>query len=154
MDKPFVIRSAKPEDISFIYSSWLKSYKHGSSIGKSVRTSIFFNNYREIVDVLLERSNILVACLPDSPDVILGYIVYESIESMHILHYAFVKESFRYLNICNFLVAEAKLPDGTNYTHHTFFLDKLNSKHLNQFVFNPFHLYERLWSAVTIGKEV
>lgn len=145
---PYQIRSAQPSDISFIYSSWLKSYKHGSELGKSTRTGVFFNSYREVLDAILQRSQTFVACLIDEPEVILGYLVHEpladepfTVDPIHILHYAFIKESFRRLGIGQMLLEHAKInPKLTYYTHKTILLDKFDGA-FSQMTYNPFLLY-------------
>jgi hypothetical protein len=54
-----------------------------------------------------------VACLPDAPDVILGYLVREG----HIVHWAYVKKPFRRLGILRALAAG--VPPDFLYTHRT-----------------------------------
>lgn len=136
------IRKAQPTDIPFIYSSWLKSFRHNSLLGKSsIRTSVFYENYREILDFLLAKSNILVACLSDEPEVILGYLVYEP----EIVHYSFVKEPFRHLGIATNLLAKADLPSfkPVCYSHLTSGLSRTISEKYPNFIYNPFVLYQR-----------
>jgi hypothetical protein len=132
----FKYREADAKDIPFIYSTWLDSYRYDSDIGKSCRNIIFFNNYRFIIDELLENSKTLVACIPDDPEVIFGFMTVEG----KYLHYAYTKHSFQRLGIANDLY---KLHDSpTYYTHKTnnrVFQDFVNKREM---IFDPFKLYK------------
>lgn len=138
----FTIREALPEDIPFIYSSWLKSYKHDSFIGKSTRSIIFFPHYREIIDLLLSKAKVLIACKEDEPNVVYGYIVYD--DQFEILHYVYVKDSFRRFGIMKSLLysASISIDIGIIYTHETFLFKKLIETY-NKSIYNPFLLYRR-----------
>ena len=137
------IRSAIPRDIPFIYETWLKSYKHDSAIGRCTRSGIFFENYRKVVDKILQDSNTDVACLPDDGDVILGYLVSED----NTLHYAFVKEAFRNIGISKSLLMRRTI-DGiplvpqNNFTitHKTFYMEQIVDKY--KLEFNPYVLFK------------
>ena len=140
----YIIRKALPEDISFIYSSWLKSFRYGATANKLVRTDIFFTNYREVLDSILARSLTLVACLPDSPEVILGYMVYEE----DIIHYCFIKHSFRRLGIASRLLEQTGLKDSEfKVTHRTNELSKILDSLILvkglKLEYNPFLLYNK-----------
>ncbi len=140
----YIIRKALPEDISFIYSSWLKSFRYGSTANKLIRTNVFFTNYREVLDSILAKSLTLVACLPDSPEVILGYMVYEE----DILHYCFIKHSFRRLGIASSLLEQTGLKDSeVQVTHMTNelsgFFDTLILVKGLKLEYNPFLLYDK-----------
>lgn len=126
------VRPATPEDIPFIYSSWLKSFKHDSQLGKSMRSSVFFENYREIIDSILSRSEVMIACLAEDPFVILGYLVF----SDRVVHYAFVKEVFRGKGILTTLTNN--IPTFLSYTHKTF---SLQEHKLTSMQYNPLLLY-------------
>lgn len=136
----FKIRSAQGSDLPFIFDTFLKSYKMSSPIGKSIRNGIFFDNYRLIVDDILDSADTYVACHSDEPTVIFGYLIAEG----NILHYCFVKEAFRHLGVAKALYNEAmKKADPTlgflYTTHKTFHLDKIDSFRVP---YNPFRLYQ------------
>ena len=139
---PWLIREAEARDLNFIYASWLNSYRHGSPLGKSVRNTIFFQSYPSIIDHLLEKPEVktLIAYFSDSPEVILSYMVYEP----HILHYIYTKEAYMRNGVAKSLLEKAFEPIQNqyyDYTHRTDlgarFIDELD-----QFRFNPFHLYQ------------
>ncbi len=144
MSQQWSIRPPTPDDLAFIYSSWLKSYKHDSLLGKSVRTTVYFENYREVLDRLLATSSVLVACISDEPSVILGYLVHED----SIAHYCFVKESFRRMGIGASLLEYAHLTKKlVQFTHATgklfSMLDMLVLCRGYNIEYNPFLLYNK-----------
>lgn len=132
------IRPARPEDIPFIYSSWLKSYKHGSNFGKSTRSTIFFENYREIIDEILISANIVVACLPEDANVILGYLVHDG----SVFHYCFIKQTFRRMGLASMLKSAVCATDPVVYTHETNILKEIDTNKRNM-EYNPFLLYKK-----------
>lgn len=135
----WLFRSATPNDIPFIYSSWLKSYKHDSLFGKSIRSSTFFNNYKEVLDNLLSNSDILICYFPEDKNVILGYMVYSS----NILHYSFVKQAFRRYGIARSMYNHLFKDDlKIIYTHFTQYLNSFIDKFTN-FEYNPMILYKK-----------
>lgn len=89
----YEIRLANGNDLPFIYATWLESYRYDSNFGKSHRNNIFFQDYRKVVDLLLQISNVFVAASKDDPDIIYGYIAAQNVGPT--LHYIFVKGPFR-----------------------------------------------------------
>lgn len=105
-------------------------------IGKSVTNTVFFNEYRQILDRVLEDSTTNVACLKDDPSVILGYITFEP---GNIIHYCFIKEAFRGFKIAKSLVLSAVTDVKAKFTitHMTKNIESLDK------IYNPFILYRR-----------
>lgn len=142
-DHPWVIREAKAEDLNFIYATWLNHYRYYSSLGKSCRNSVFFAEYPKVIDELLERpsTKVLVACFPETKDVVLSYMVFEPL----ILHYVFTKEIYRKHGIARTLFNQAfPYANTIQFTHRTLESEPLLQKYGNQLVFNPFHLYQQM----------
>lgn len=144
MNSPmWTIRQAMPSDIPFIYSSWLKSFKNNSDLGKEMRSSVFFTNYKLIIDRLLQQSEILVACMSEDPSVIYGYFVYETffLDDAFMAHYCFIKEDFRKFGIASDLLKHSHLNQKRfEYSHKTDMLSKLN---LDNHTYNPLALYKK-----------
>ena len=128
------IRGAIPSDINFIYATWLRSYRYGSTTGRSVQNTIFFPEYNKVIDNLLSKSTVLVACLDTDNEVIFGYLVYEA----NTIHYCFIKESFRGLGIMNKLITSLIFK---YHTHETYLGEGLIKKY--HLIYNPFLLYQR-----------
>lgn len=139
-DVPWTIRPANGQDVSFIYATWLNSYRSDSQIGLSCRTTIFYSAYNRILDHILDSDNsqTLVACLPDDPNVILGYLVFERDR----IHYVFVKEVFRKTGIARSLIQAANLPQTIFITHRTRSAEPIISSHA-KLIYNPFLLFNQ-----------
>ena len=136
----YKIRSAQGSDLAFIFDTFLKSYKMSSPVGRACRNGIFFDNYRLVLDDILENAKTYVACLPDEPTVIFGYLIADKAT----IHYVFVKEAFRNLGIDKALYNEALIEADPMFgflytTHKTNYSDKIESFKVP---YNPFRLYE------------
>lgn len=122
------LRMMRPEDKPFIYSTWLLGLYHGNSWFNSIEKKVFFDNYKHIVTKYLELGTVVLACLPDDEDVVLGYCCYHN----NALDWIFVKKSWRKLGIGRQLY-----PNNVEIcTHLTEIGKSLNSK--TKLRFNPF----------------
>ena len=89
--------------------------------------NIFFQKYKLIIQLLLERADVKVACLEEDPDVALGYCVSRG----HCLDWIFVKKAWRRLGIAKALVS----PDINRCSHLTKLGRTLKPK---EWIFDPF----------------
>lgn len=109
---PLTIRHANDQDIPFIFSSWLKSFRDAGLMVRSVPNTIYFTNHHKILQRLIKRSTVYVACDPKDSSQIYGYIVAEYIDGTFVLHFIYVKQSFRKLGVGRALFNNFK-HDGT-----------------------------------------
>lgn len=141
----FLIRSFMPEDKNFIYSTWLRGLYFGNDYFGAIPSQVFFSKYSSIVEkvLALNKCEVYVACLPDAKDVILGYaILYPGI-----LHWIFVKDSWRKLGIAKALVPK----DTHSCTHLTMVGTFLKNKY--KLIFNPFLLGETDYESEDSSRE-
>lgn len=97
---PVTYRDPNPTDEGFLYHSWLKSFRQGSSWASSIPAQIYFNNHKVIVSKLLREAGIVIAANPENPTQIFGYGVYSPTSgNVTVLHYLYVKHPFRRLGI-------------------------------------------------------
>lgn len=139
------IRIACGEDLNFLYSTWLNSYRCDSLIGRSTKKSIFFDEYKRVLDSILSatKTETLIACLPQDEKVILGYLVFEE----GILHYVFTKQDFRRMGIARSLFSVA-FGDGVSLPSHTH-LTRTGREILKSqsgLTYNPFLLFSRVFT--------
>ena len=138
----YEIRQAIPSDIPFIYATWLNSQKHDSIVGLSTTKTIFYEQYRQVIDYILAKTDtkVYVASMPNDPDTIFGYMVCEP----DTLHYVFVKETFWNLGIARHLFETAFGSEGAGVqcTHKTKSVEGLFQSRTN-LIFNPFQLYNK-----------
>ncbi len=123
----FKLREARPDDVAFIYSTWLRGLYYGNELFNEIPKRTFFDNYKGIVTGYLTKASVLVACLPDDEDVVLGYSVSRGV----ILDWVFVKKSWRKMGIARSLVSK----ELTVCSHLTGIGKSLKPKDM---VFNPF----------------
>lgn len=102
-----IYRSPKPEDIDFIYNSWLKSYR--KSEGKMTST-IYFNKFNNIIQKIFEKALVVIVCDDEDPDLIYGYAVYENVDPV-VLHYIYVKLTYRQTGIGTDLIEKIRKND-------------------------------------------
>lgn len=143
---PCAIRHATKEDVSFIYNSWLRSFKDSSPWAKLIPNQVFFDNHKKVVSKLLRDSFVFVACNPDMADQIFGYIVCQpTVGKVAVVHYVYIKQPYRRLGIGAALfdrMLHACEHDRTFpvvATHATYALEVLNTKRI-QIVYNPYVL--------------
>lgn len=126
------IRPFDKDDTAFVFQSWLKDYRRNSPFAKHIRSSDFFLYHHKILERIFERetSQTLIACDPETPKVIWGHITIERIPGLDLIHYIYVKDSFRGYGIGK------KLFDSTNinankiiYTHETYWLKNIIEKY-------------------------
>lgn len=102
-------RVATNADLPFIWNSWLKSYRDNNGQAKAVGSETYFAEHRKLIGELTARSAILIACAPDFPDQIYGYVVFEAFNGPAlVLHYVYVKRTYRRFGIASALVAKAR----------------------------------------------
>jgi hypothetical protein len=101
----WTIRASIPEDVHFLYSTWLNDV-WSKQRGAGLRKTLFFKEYPKVLDRLLARDDVRVSIATplDEPIVILGYIVFDQ----QAIYYSFVKSLFRKCGIGTSLYNHAK----------------------------------------------
>ncbi len=138
--KAFDIRPATGKDISFIYDTWLKSFRCDSPLGRSSKKSVYFDEYKLVIDFILSQSETIVAHSTTDTNLILAYLVF----APGTIHYAFCKEAFRKLGITKalFLEAFSEGQEPIQVTHRTGESSEIFRNH--QFlIHNPFKLFKQ-----------
>lgn len=129
----YEIRDAVPEDKSFIMATWLKGLYYGDSWFSSIPKSIFMNNYKLILEAILAKHLVKVACLKEDSNVIIGYSILSN--DYTTIHWVFVKQAFRNKGVGRSLVPQYP----TNVSHLTTLGKSLLAK-IPNCVFNPWAL--------------
>lgn len=116
----FAVRPARRSDAAFVASSWLRSYRDAPAVVAVPSRTYFYWQHR-VVEALLARSAVLVACSPDDPDTIVGWACAEAMEGALVLHYVYVKHDFRRYGVARALVRalqEAEPGSGQLFATH------------------------------------
>jgi hypothetical protein len=115
-------------DEGLVFESWLRGLYFGNDWFHAMKFHRFNTNYHKIIEYILTRSVVNIACLREDPDVTLGYSVVDE----DILHWVFIKSSWR-----RFGIARKLIPVGINtVTHLTRLGKQLKPRHWE---FNPFY---------------
>lgn len=96
-------RPATAEDEAFIYATWLRAQYYGTPFYRAMKASSFYQFYTPFVKIVLSSPDtvVQVACLADSPETILGYVVYSH---QDVLHGVYVKMAWRRQGIAKTLL--------------------------------------------------
>lgn len=138
----FELRGFETEDLNFIYSSWLKSHRD-SQFAKNVPSDLYYHYQKDLIDRILERSQVLVAVNPDLPSQIFGWSVGEQRGNIHILHYVYVKYPYRKLGIAKALAGPFVHANGGRPTLCTSRTWKgRQSPFEGRLIYNPYLLME------------
>ena len=107
------MRLVKPEDHSYIYKTWLTSYRN-SDAARNLSNQVYFNTENKVIESCLNNENTCIYYDPEDQDHILGYVSFtrifqdapmtfkltkdaEPMNAKHAvyLHYLFIREAFR-----------------------------------------------------------
>jgi GNAT superfamily N-acetyltransferase len=96
------LRPGTLEDQSFIFATWLQGLRHSNDTYKLMEADAFFRQYHKVIERILTapETTVLVACLKEAPDVIVGY----SVSSGDTLHWTHVKKAWRGIGIAKSLL--------------------------------------------------
>lgn len=97
-----VFRPHVHSDHPFIYASWRNGMFYGSELKLKEPRSTFRDLTHKIRHIL-KSATVLVACLEDSPETIIGYSIVEGT----ILHWVYVKEDYRNQRIATLLIPKS-----------------------------------------------
>lgn len=114
------IRKAIEEDVPFIFKSWLKSCR-GMPLAKDLNNTIYYAEHHKVVERLLKSCDVYIACDDADPSDIYGFMCAEYISNVFVLHFAYVKHTYRNLGI-GMMLLNAFKPDvslASIYTHQT-----------------------------------
>lgn len=110
-------RPARGDDVSFIFDSWLRSWRKSPWAG-TIRNDMYFPTQRATIEGLVARgAQFEVACLTADQDKILGWICHEQSGPDAVVHYIYVKDPYLSLGIAEQLVARIPGNKPGFYTH-------------------------------------
>lgn len=117
---PIRLRTANPEDVSFIFNSWLKSYRT-SEMCKPMTNEVYFAEQHRLIENLVTSCKVIIACNEQDPKHLYGWICAGDTDGIFTLHYIYIKQAFRKMGLAKMLL-EICGHDGSTmgiYTHHT-----------------------------------
>lgn len=136
----FDLRDARESDKNFILATFMRGVYYGDSksdlIGPKffslVPKKIFMEKYKPYAEALIANRVVKIACLPDAPEIILGYSIMS--KDFQVIDWVFVKSAWR-----NKGIARALIPQfPTSVSHITRVGLTLLKKFKIEVIFNPF----------------
>ena len=96
------VRDFVEEDRNFIEATWLKGLRYGNDWFELIESGAYYKNYPLSIQKLMNLvlTEVKVACLKDSPDVVLAYSVYTGTR----LHWVYCRKKWRNIGIARSLV--------------------------------------------------
>lgn len=137
---PIQFRGGTASDEGFIFSTWLKSYRHNGSVPRGMTDATYYATYHRLLENILRRpsAHILFACDPEEPLVVYGYVVWDVTTTGPIVQWAYVKRAFRSLGVFRSLVDAAGIDLGKcTFTHLTPDAERIQRKFPGA-VYNPY----------------
>jgi len=127
---PINIRPATQEDVGFIFNAWLKSYRN-SNFARQLSNTIYFAEHHKVIERLLRNYTTVIACNPEDPEQIYGFINAGFTDNIFTLNYVYIKHPFRKMGIAKelFNVFEHSMEYASIYTHKTRVAEKLEEKY-------------------------
>lgn len=135
---PVTIREAYPSEVNFIYNSWIKS-GYRSRVYEMIAKEIYTNAQHDVITHVLGRATVLVAQELDKPENIYAYLIYQWVDGVFVVHFAYTKQVFRRLGMLSSLLKAAGFDRSNSigfYTHSTKSAYDLEGK-LN-LIYNPY----------------
>lgn len=110
LNDSLLIRPAQESDLNLILSSWLKEYRY-APFTKGIESKLYYKHHKELILSLLASSQCQVICQREDLNAVLGYMVfsYDTLNNL-IIHYLYIKNTFRKLGFGRTLVQNAILP--------------------------------------------
>ena len=105
MNLPISYRPMNPKDNGFLYSTWLKSYRQ-MPYAQNMSNDTFFYHHKQVVEKILAKPEtvITIICEDTDPNHIYGYSVVEKYGDASIIHYVYIKHSYRKLGLAGSLL--------------------------------------------------
>lgn len=124
-----VVRQANKDDLPFIYSTWLRSYRYNSQFARKLTNKVYYEWHHKAIERILARgATCLVVCDESDTSVVFGYLVWELAGPYSIVHFAYVKKAFRNLGLMNQLL-KASNAKFNIFSHYTEFCDEYLKRH-------------------------
>ena len=135
----FKTRQMASTDLNFILSSWPKSYRTTID-NRRIVNGIYYPNMSNIVANILKKAqkSIIYNPEPGKDDHIFGYVVYDYVDGLLVLHYIYVKHMYRRLGIMSEMIKKLKKNDvlPVMCTFATDIFDIVKDDH--NLMYNPF----------------
>lgn len=137
---PIRFRNPKASDRALILNAWLKSYRKAFA-AEGISNTIYYAEHHEVARSILERGCVVVACDDTNPDVIIGFIAAEVVDEALVIHYLYVKNSFRGFGIGKLLYETVRAQENPEIVYCTHMTDQVaKPAKRREVIYNPYLL--------------
>lgn len=98
-----VIDTMKPHDEAWVYRSWLDSYRHSPTV-RGIPKDRYYRKTHDRLELLLERSTVLIARPVGWPEGITGWLCVEYASNATAVHFAHTKLPYQRMGVCTRLL--------------------------------------------------
>ena len=136
-----IVREGVQEDLPLVYNSWLKQYRE-SPFTVGVSNGVYYEQHRKLIDALVSRAELKIACDPSDPTKIYSWACGELYE-VPVIHFVYTKKQYRDCGLAKLLLASLGCTEE-NHIITTHFVKYKNSRQLNKdrkIVYNPYLIY-------------
>lgn len=138
MAAPIVLRPLQlkePSEYNYVLKSWLSALRQNIAHFRHMDDEVF-SVHRGAVISAIDRGSTLLACNPDNPNHIYGFVVFER----DVVHYIYVASLWRGNGIARALLARATGGSPFSYTHLG---QRMNGRAMAKMKakYNPYALY-------------
>lgn len=102
---PFILRETTSNDTNFIFNSFLRSF-HAAYPNKYVPDALFYKPQSRIITYLLDTADCLIACYPEAPEQIIGWILSQPRSEATVIHYLYIKNQYRKQGIAKDILSQ------------------------------------------------
>lgn len=115
-----IYRPYLDSDVNFIRSSWANSYYKGVTNHKAVSPEDFHSFHRKLIDRFFSRpsATVIVVHLENEPNIIMGWIAVEIISTHLVIHYIYIKNSFKQEGLIDELIKRVNSKQKPVLTTH------------------------------------
>lgn len=135
-----LLRKPIKDDENFIFSSYLKSFRC-SSDNLRMDNDVYFFNFKRIIEHLVAKNNISILCDVADHNLVIGYCIHDTRnDDVTVIHYIYVRYTFRKLGMARILFqAATKGNKVTVATHCNRVLDDIRrNPNYCDIQYNPF----------------
>ena len=113
------IRQFKETDRDFVTKSLLMSFMNGSKEVQKINRDSYMNAHNSTINKLLDRCECLLACDDQDDDLIYGFVIFEGLSKVDVLHYLYVRKAFRKKGIARDLLTKTRKKHFVVISHLT-----------------------------------
>lgn len=140
-DLPVSIRLANSDDLGYVIATWSRDYHKVHPIN-FIPNNIYIPNQTKLINNIISKTQIYVACIEDEPNTIVGYMVAKPYDKDNIiLHWMNVKGIFRRVGVAKILLSTFDYNNKNIICSHYFDLFKKLKDRYN-LVYDPTLLEE------------